>query len=174
MLNALTSLFKKSSPKPLVQQLVLIRHADALPATFNGEDETRELSDKGKLQAEALGSWLATALETDIDAALTSTATRTVQTYLALQSHCSKLPETWQREEELYHGSSEPYQQIIDGAQLSSLLIVGHNPAIGALAAHMVGGDAETQAALMNMPPAACLVFDRQDGVLALKAQRLG
>ena len=150
-----------------------MRHADAVSTAFNGEDETRELSNKGKAQAEALGSWLASELNADIEAALTSTATRPVQTYLALQSRCNKLPENWQREEDLYHGSSEQYQQLIEGSQLSSLLIVGHNPSLGALAANMVGGDAESQASLMNMPPASCLVFGSQDGVLVLKAQHL-
>ena len=172
MFKTLKSLFRKPEASPVLQRLVLVRHADALPATFNGEDETRELSDKGKDQALALGDWLTEILGEKIGLALTSTATRTVQTYLAVQSKCALLPETWTREEELYHGGLSDYHSLIENCAATSLIVIGHNPAIGAMAASLIGGDAGLQARILNMPTAACYVFERQDHGFGLVDQR--
>lgn len=115
--------------------LMLWRHAEAEDYNSGGDHE-RRLTAKGKRQARKMAEWLAPRLPQDTRI-LVSPATRAVQTAAALE-----------REFELC-------KQISTGASLAdhlaaarwpaagSVLLVGHQPTLGQLAALLMSGHPE-------------------------------
>ncbi len=125
--------------EPVSMNLILWRHADAenLPATlaFNTQaDLARELTDRGRKQAEKSAQWLRTRLPADA-LILSSPAVRAVQTAQALTP------------------SPRIVRELAPGANAMTLLgaihwpgtaqtvvVVGHQPALGQLAALLLSG----------------------------------
>lgn len=116
-------------------QLILWRHAEA----ENGEaDLSRALTPKGIEQARKMASWLKPQLPKNIQI-LTSPALRTLQTVEALNMPYTCL-------DALAPGCSA--QTLASLAQWpsndESVLIVGHQPTLGILAALCMSGDTQT------------------------------
>jgi phosphohistidine phosphatase len=119
-------------------QLCLLRHAHAGdPMKWAGPDEVRPLTEKGRLQSERLGAFLAAAGFRP-DAILTSPKTRAVETArlvaaaLGLRVDLAvELGEPLDLEslDALLHSAGDP----------SRPLLVGHDPEFSLLAAELVG-----------------------------------
>ncbi len=163
MLSQFMKFFAASPNVRKPKFLVLIRHAEAKAADFNGEDISRELTDAGKAKAEALGLWLDQVCDEEIKTVLVSPATRALQTFMAVSHNSKCVPDVWQTEPELYETSISGYQGLIEQSQTDSLLIIGHNPMIGALAAELKGGTDAEKLDLMTLSPGSCCIFERSE-----------
>jgi phosphohistidine phosphatase len=139
-------------------RLMLLRHAKAEwpQEVATGDDYERPLSPRGELAAPRMGQYLKENLLLP-DLIITSTAVRAQKTYhlLApfLDAPCSNEPR-------LYMASPETMIEVISEAapDVRTLLIVGHNPALGELAMSFVGsGDRYAFARLKSGVPTASL-----------------
>ncbi|HLR95530.1 MAG TPA: histidine phosphatase family protein [Jiangellaceae bacterium] len=123
--------------------LVLVRHAKTAsdPPGGVGGDHARALTDRGHRDAAAAAAWLANN-DVNVDAALISTARRTVQTAELLGR---AIPiEGAELADDVYAAAAgsllERIRTIPAAAQ--TLLLVGHAPGIGDLAALLDDGSA--------------------------------
>lgn len=115
-------------------ELILWRHAEAEAGVPGKPDELRALTEKGRKQAEKMGSWLDRHLPEGCRI-LASPALRTVETAEALRrkfkTHPGLAPDL-------------PPERILDAARWpdgeNPVLVVGHQPALGQVAALLVGG----------------------------------
>ena len=108
----------------------LLRHGDAEP--HGGDDASRQLTDKGKKQAEDAGQAIA-ALGIEIEACLTSPKVRALQT---AKIACEPLGMEPEVAEELRGG-------LIDVRELASgreVMLVGHEPDLSNAVAELTGG----------------------------------
>ena len=124
--------------KPLT--LLLLRHAEAEAARPGFADIDRPLSDRGRTEAlDAAACMAAQALR--VDAMLVSPALRTRETAIIVAAELDIADEP-QLEPALYLGEAAellpPLQRCTDRAQ--TVLMVGHNPGLSALAQQFMGG----------------------------------
>ena len=114
--------------------LILWRHAEAHETEGGGSDLSRRLTAKGERQAACMASWLHRVLPATTRI-LVSPAQRTQQTALALgrelQACGAIAPERSGRE--LLEAVGWPQSE-------EPVLVVGHQPTLGQVAAHLVGG----------------------------------
>lgn len=116
-------------------ELILWRHAEAEPGGETVPDHKRRLTARGEKQARQMASWLGRHLprKTRI---LVSPAERTQQTAHALQ-----LP--YELEKRVGLGAS--VSDLIEAAGWpnhdGAVLIIGHQPTLGQLAARLIGGE---------------------------------
>jgi phosphohistidine phosphatase len=115
-----------------MKRLILLRHAKAERCASSGEDFDRALTEAGRRAAAAAGEALARAgLIPDV--ALVSPAVRTRQTF---EAAAPSLPDARpELRQELYEGSAASLRQAAQSCDGDTVLLVGHNPGIGALAA---------------------------------------
>ena len=147
----------------MTKTLILLRHAKA--EAYADSDSARSLALRGRRQAAAVGE----ALEADgitLEAALVSAAQRTRQTWELLASRLSGAPDPEVRED-LYDAMPRTALAIVreTSAQVSTLIVVGHEPVMSSLAALLA--NAESEPALVDqvrlgIPTAArcVLTFD--------------
>lgn len=113
--------------------LVVMRHGEAHPSSPHG-DEGRELTDAGRRDCEEVGRWLARQ-GVHPDVALVSSATRTVQTWEAMQQGGLECDDV-RHDRSLYNGDVtdllESLGAVPDTARV--VVLVGHAPAVPALA----------------------------------------
>jgi phosphohistidine phosphatase len=118
-----------------MKRLTLVRHAHAKVEAAPVTDFERPLSRRGRTQAKATaGTLLAASLRPDL--LITSPATRTLQTAEIIAQEL-ELPERLvRRDESLYLAEPDTILKAIHGTgpRIEHLMIVGHNPAISALA----------------------------------------
>src|ERR1700680_2320688 len=124
--------------KPLT--LLLLRHAEAEAARPGLADIDRPLSDRGRTEAlDAADCMAAQALR--VDALLVSPALRTRETAIIVAAELD-IADDLQFEPALYLGEPaallSPLQRCPAGAQ--TVLMVGHNPGLSALAQQFMGG----------------------------------
>lgn len=120
----------------LACDIMLWRHADALPSDNTLADSARPLSKKGLQQARLMGSWLKPHLA-DEARIITSPALRATQTAVALTSAYQIYPAL---------APEASLQNIIDTLAsivetdpgCRQLVIVGHQPWLGLLAAQLL------------------------------------
>lgn len=102
----------------------------------SGPDHERELTEEGKVAAASAGEWVAAALGVP-DLVITSTATRTRQTWAAMarSERLSQVP-TW-TDRRIYHDGAPGLLAAIAEAPEEALMVVavGHAPGVPALAA---------------------------------------
>jgi phosphohistidine phosphatase len=115
-------------------ELILWRHADAEPAAPGQPDETRALTAKGNKQAQRMADWLNRNLPESCRI-LVSPAVRTVQTADALgrkfKTSAALAPDA--SPEDILHAARWPDSR-------EPVLVVGHQPALGQVAAMLIGG----------------------------------
>jgi len=136
-----------------MKTLILMRHAKAAAPEADQRDYDRPLAPRGHRSAAALGDWLRAQGHVP-QRALVSGARRTQQTFEGLgltDTNLTLLPE-------LYHAAPGGYLTALRGRSEESLLLIGHNPAIGALADSLLGG-ARVPASLAAVPTGATFVF---------------
>lgn len=116
----------------------LLRHAKAVPGSLMQDDKTRELAERGRNDAESLGAYLFQAGIT-FDLIHCSNAVRTRETLEYLQRGYGKLSAETRFSDALYHAAAERMLEILQDSPLKAkhVLMIGHNPGISELAAHL-------------------------------------
>ncbi|MEC4017755.1 SixA phosphatase family protein [Streptomyces sp. H27-D2] len=145
---------------PESRRIVLLRHAKAdWPAV---SDHDRPLADRGRQDAPAAGSWLASAGVTP-ELALCSTAIRTRETWKLVVHELPHRPRTVY-EERLYEASLGDLLALLNetSEDVDDLLLVGHNPGMHILADALSGesdGDLLTRMNRGGFPTASVAVI---------------
>lgn len=125
--------------------LVVLRHAKAERAD-GGEDELRALALQGRKQASRLGAHLSDAgLRPDV--VLCSSALRTRQTWELARTSLGADPKVVIRDD-LYAASPTDLLAAVREVdpKASVVLVVGHEPSVSALAAHLAGEGSDSAA----------------------------
>lgn len=146
-----------------MRRLVIFRHSKARAAdNWDDADHARPLSTRGKQDAPLMGRYLAKA-NIAPDLALVSDSMRTRETFdLAAAGYGKAIP--LQLEEGIYE-ESESWGEILrlvrgtdDGVE--TLMVVGHNPSVGDLAAQLSGyGDRHARAAIRAKFPTSAIAI---------------
>lgn len=141
-----------------IRQLVLLRHAHALPATAGQDDHARNLSDVGQAEARAAAEFIA-GLPT-LTRALCSTAQRTRETAAAVSARLPALE--LQLESRIYEATPGQLLSLLEEqTDTESLLLIGHNPGLEQLVALLATGRSGDY---RGMSPAAVAVLKLPSG----------
>ena len=140
-------------------RLLLIRHAQAADAPI---DRDRPLSGQGAARAAAIGSWLARAGYAP-DRALVSPALRAAQTWAAAAASLAA-DLTPAVDERIYVNTVGSVVAAIAETprDVATLIVVGHNPSMGELAAGLDDGEGDASARRQlraGFPTGAVAVF---------------
>jgi phosphohistidine phosphatase len=138
-----------------MHELILLRHAEAVPIEKSGDDQARPLSARGEQEAHAAGRWLA-ARRTRLDRVLCSPTRRTDETARLALAALTAAPAA-QMATEIYDASPGELLALLDQhGDADSVLLVGHNPGIERLVALLVEGRSDE---FRGMPPGALAVL---------------
>jgi phosphohistidine phosphatase len=151
-----------------LQRLILLRHGKAEERAASGKDFDRALAPRGHAEARETGHRLAEAGFVP-ELALVSSAVRAKETW---DEAAQAFPETrLELTPALYHASPTIMLEAAEETEASSVILVGHNPGMHALAAHLATrgvAPVDVGRALTNgFPTAAAAVF-RFEGRSAL------
>ncbi|MCS7000224.1 MAG: histidine phosphatase family protein [Bacteroidota bacterium] len=141
-----------------MKQLILIRHAKAVPAEeFAGADQERPLTERGRRDAERMGMWLH-AMVPQLERVVASSSVRTRQTadYL-LKAWQDGMPSV-EYDDALYLPSLDTLLATIWGLdpELTTVALVGHNPSISDLLEYLTGEEH------VSMPTCAIAVLQTE------------
>jgi phosphohistidine phosphatase len=138
-------------------RLYLMRHAHAGWATPNVSDFDRPLDERGRYEARDVAEQaLMSGARPEV--LISSPALRCRQTTAAFLDVFRDLKS--QEDEQLYSGGSEAYLgHIVQHRDAGSLMMIGHNPMIEALAHHLARPSAIISPILMGYPTAGLLVL---------------
>jgi phosphohistidine phosphatase len=142
-----------------MRRLLLLRHAKAERSPVGGRDHDRVLAARGRADAKTLGAYLARHALIP-DHAVVSTAARTRETWTLLAAAMGKTPPAT-FDERIYDAEPETILQIVTetGADMHTLMVVGHNPGLQELAAMLVAsGNIEARERLGRGFPTSALV----------------
>jgi phosphohistidine phosphatase len=141
-----------------MRRLMLLRHAKSDWSAPGTRDHDRTLNPRGRECAPKMGAYMARhALVPDL--IMASTATRVAET-LELVLPAFEQPPRIVADRRLYEADAERLLAIVKEAPRAahSLLLVGHNPGLGDLAATLIAaGDVETRQRLIEKFPTAGL-----------------
>ncbi len=141
-----------------MRRLMLLRHAKSDWSSPGMRDQDRVLAERGRESAPRIGSYMTRhALRPDL--ILASTATRVRQTLDLILPAFPKPPRIVY-DDRLYEVEAEGLLEVVKETpgDVHALLLVGHNPGLAELAAHLVGtGDVETRQKLLEKFPTAGL-----------------
>jgi len=141
-----------------MQELILLRHAEALPTISGSDDHDRPLSPRGEQEAQAAGRWLAEHGARP-DRLLCSPAQRTRRT-AELATRTIAPGAAIGLSEEIYEATPGELLALLDQhADARCVLLVGHNPGIERLVALLVEGRSDE---FRGMPPAGLAVLHLQ------------
>ncbi|WP_405781905.1 SixA phosphatase family protein [Streptomyces sp. NBC_00859] len=146
---------------PESRRIVLLRHAKAdWPEVA---DHDRPLADRGRMDAAATGSRLAS-YDLHLDLALCSTSVRTRETWKLAVHELADRPRTIY-EERLYEASLGELLVLLSETpdDVADVLVIGHNPGMHALADALSGqaeGDALTRINRTGFPTAGLAVIE--------------
>jgi phosphohistidine phosphatase len=122
-----------------MKRLILMRHAKAEQGNFETSDFNRKLADKGKIDANSAAKVLKTHLH-KIDLIVTSSSKRTAKTAKIVAENFDIDKKEIVFVDELYEAETNAYIHVIrnlSDMDANTVLLVGHNPTIGAMAAIM-------------------------------------
>ena len=151
-----------------MHELILLRHAEAVPIENGDDDRQRALSARGEQEAQAAGLWLSTH-SLRPDRVLCSPTRRTDETArLALAAiDGASIPQV---AEEIYDATPGELLVLLDQhGDAGTVMLVGHNPGIERLVALLVEGRSDE---CRGMPPGALAVL-HLDGSLEPGGARL-
>ncbi|WP_426701346.1 SixA phosphatase family protein [Rhodanobacter sp. Col0626] len=144
-----------------MHELILLRHAEAVPIETSGDDQDRSLSTRGEQEAQAAGLWLA-AHGIRPDRVLCSPTRRTDETTRLALAAIDSAPVP-QMAREIYDASPGELLALLDQhGDAGTVMLVGHNPGIERLVALLVEGRSDE---FRGMPPGALAVL-HLDGAL--------
>lgn len=132
-------------------RLVLLRHAEA--EVFGASDAERVLTARGRVDAAAVGRWLA-AEGVVPDLAVVSPAARARETWTLVAAGLPAAPPC-EVDLRVYANDVDTLLAVVEEADpaVGTLAVVGHNPSVSDLA-HALGSDAD------GFRPAAVAVFE--------------
>ncbi|MEM9475423.1 MAG: histidine phosphatase family protein [Pseudomonadota bacterium] len=116
--------------------LILMRHAKSSWSDASIDDFDRPLNNRGRKSSTALGAWLA-ARDLVPQEVLVSGARRTVETWQGIATHMPAQA-LMRSEPALYLAAAETIVATLRQATAPIVLLIGHNPGIGACAAQLV------------------------------------
>ncbi len=156
-----------------MRTLILLRHAKAVRAHEAPSDEERVLTGRGRRDAEAAGEAISAAGLAPV-LALVSSAQRTRET----AEHALKdFGLAVEHDEALYLASPEGIWDAFVASDAASVIVVGHNPGIGELAALLVreahDGSKLARAVASDFPTAAWAAFEVKSELLRAAGPRL-
>jgi phosphohistidine phosphatase len=124
------------------KSLVLIRHAKA--EASGPSDHGRRLSERGHADAAEAGEWLAQ-LGIEPDLAIVSDAVRTSETWEDVATAADWDLDLVEYTSDLYLAGPHRMLEIIQkpGKGIKTLVVIGHNPTISALAEYLDDGDGD-------------------------------
>ncbi len=143
--------------------LALLRHAKSSRDDQNLDDFDRPLNDRGRQAAPVIAQMMAS-LRFMPDVILCSPSRRTRETLALVEQVFAKSPPAVDFEKRLYlAGASDILARLRRlPADQSAVLVIGHNPGLHALAAHLaITGDAGQLARLDEKFPTAALALFR-------------
>jgi phosphohistidine phosphatase len=153
----------------MVKNLLLIRHAEALPQAQDERDFQRVLSDRGVNQALLLGDYLSL-INLNFDTLFLSPAERTIQTAKIISENIKSAPKDVITEE-FYEATLNTMIASVNRLEVihTNVIIVGHNPSIAALCQHLIGDQ------YLNFATAACahIEFEFEEWSMAIKGSGL-
>ncbi|HYT09194.1 MAG TPA: histidine phosphatase family protein [Mycobacteriales bacterium] len=143
------------------RRLVLVRHAKA--ATDGDSDAERPLAKRGRADAPAVGRWLA-GHGLAPDRVVVSPARRALQTWELAAAELGSPPEPV-RDERVYGNSVEDLLAVVHDtpAGAGTLVLVGHNPSVEALATALDDGSGDAtgrREMAEKYPTSGVAVFD--------------
>lgn len=141
-----------------MRRLLLLRHAKAERLQPGGRDQDRALTERGRADAKTLGAYLARHHSIP-DRAVVSTAARTRETWVRAATAFGQAPPA-SFEDRLYNASPQVILEVIKetAAEVSTLLVIGHNPGLQELAAMLIAtGDVEARERLGEEFPTSAL-----------------
>lgn len=138
-----------------MHELILLRHAEAQPASSGADDRGRRLSGRGEQEARAAGKWLASH-GVKPDRVLCSPSERTVSTASLALASMKHAPEPVLAED-IYEATPGELLALLDQhGDAGTVILVGHNPGIERLVALLVEGRSDE---FRGMPPAGLAVL---------------
>jgi len=146
-----------------MQQLLILRHAKAVPWSPSAEDFPRKLTGAGREHAQKVATWLSQNLEPP-EVILCSPSQRTRETLAPILALQPQLEAVVHFQPQLYHATSSTIETLLDAAfaRANRVLIVGHNPGFESLAADVIR--AHHRGALMQLPTGTLVVVDFTEG----------
>ena len=151
-----------------MRRLMLLRHAKTEHDAPSGHDQDRRLDERGRLDAAAIGTWIAQHPPLP-DAVLVSTAVRARQTWEIARDAMKNAVRVHQPRvellDELYGAEPTQLLRLIRLAEVTNparLMLIGHNPGMHELALMLAGsGDAAAKKSLEdNLPTAGLAILD--------------
>jgi phosphohistidine phosphatase len=140
-----------------VKTLILLRHAKSASDDDRLTDHDRPLAARGERACEQMGRWLSASSDLP-ELAICSSARRAVDTLERILPHLPTRPAV-RIERSLYLAAPKALLETVTGVEdrFATLLIVGHNPGMHALATDLAGdGDPQLLKLLaQKFPPAA-------------------
>jgi len=117
-----------------MQQLMVWRHAKAVPWTPGCEDFSRQLREVGTRHADNIARWMAEHVE-DPTCILCSPSQRTRETLAPLLAAQPALEQVTRFIPQIYHATAGTLETMLDAAFAESdrVLVVGHNPGLEVL-----------------------------------------
>jgi phosphohistidine phosphatase SixA len=146
-----------------MQQLMILRHAKAVPWRPGIEDFPRALSDAGRVHAARVAEWLS-AQPLQPDDILCSPAQRTRETLAPLLALRPQLESCTRFVPQIYGASTRTLSALLDHAfaERDRVLIVGHNPGFELLAFEVVA--AAARRTFDRLPTGTLLVIEFENG----------
>ncbi len=146
-----------------MQQLMILRHAEAVGWSSQGDDFSRSLSDSGLAHAERISTYISRELELP-EEILCSPAVRARQTLAPLLALEPELQGITRIMPPVYNAAEETLFSLLDFAFAESdrILIVGHNPGFGVLASKLVADPDESP--FPGLPTGTLVVIDFDPG----------
>lgn len=145
-----------------MRRLILFRHAKSSWAESDLADHDRPLAERGRQAAPLMAAWLAERGYAP-DAVLCSSSVRAIETWAAAQPLLPQAPPP-QILRDLYHADPATMLRILQAVPDSAetVLMVGHQPGIGAFARKLADDATPPRAAraFKRFPTAACAVLD--------------
>ena len=145
-----------------MRRLILIRHAKSGWDDTMADDHERQLTDRGRNAAKAIGTWLAQSNYIP-DVLLVSDATRTIETHSHLCAGLGQTPET-KFQPLLYHAAPDTILDLAMRETAHCIGIIAHNPGI-AMAAYGLLKARPVHSRFSDYPTGATTVIDFADGI---------
>jgi phosphohistidine phosphatase SixA len=122
-----------------MQQLLILRHAKAVPWSPAAEDFPRKLTHAGREHAQKVATWMDENLDPP-ETILCSPSQRTRETLTPILASRPELESVVHFVPQLYHATSSTIESLLDSAfaKANRVLIVGHNPGFESLAAEVI------------------------------------
>ena len=120
-----------------LQQLILWRHAEAEDQQSGQTDLERALTARGRKQAARMGRWLDARLPADTHV-ITSPALRAQHTAAGLQRPVQVMDQVAP-----VAAAADLWQAVV-GCGATTVLLVGHQPSLGQLAAWLLSGEEQS------------------------------